>query len=413
MTRRPWLRWISHAAAGGLVLALAAILLTLSAAPAHSHDPSAWGGLFRSRDQGASWVSANRGPFLSGAIALAISPTDANHLLLGAESGLFRSRNGGRDWTIEAASLMLGSVFALAFAADGERALASTGSGIFRGEGESVWRQVAAPEGAAPARAIVRGNGPGRVYLAGWTGLYRSDDWGGSWSNAASGLPQEPAKALLVMPGTPETVYAVVQGGIWASVDGAHSWARRGVGNIPASIDALTVDVRHPAKLWAAGGDGLFRSNDDGANWQRVGQALPEANTTVNGITVSDEAIVATTDRGLYRSVDGGGNWTAVIDTLPAHLEAGPLLRDTVDPASLYAGFALIPYAELWRRAANHDGALVRVDVSSLIGGVVLLLLLTGAAVAAVRWLGRYYRPSAQSASTMRSVGNRQKETLP
>ncbi len=215
------------------------------------------------------------------------------------------------------------------------------------------------------------------------------------------------------MPGTPETIYAVVQGGIWASVDGAHSWARRGVGSFPGSVDALTVDLRHPAKLWAAGGDGVFRSNDDGVNWQRVGQALPEPNTIVNGITVSDEAIVATTDRGLYRSIDGGGNWTAVTDTLPAHLEAGPLLRDTVDPASLYAGFALIPYVELWRRAANHDGALVRVDASSLIGGAALLLLLAGAGVAAVRWLGQYYRPSAQGASTMRGVGNCQKETLP
>ena len=47
----------------------------------------------------------------------------------------------------------------------------------------------------------------------------------------------------------------------------------------------------NPARLWAAGGDGLFRSDDDGANWQRIGQALPEPGTTVNGITVSDEAI--------------------------------------------------------------------------------------------------------------------------
>ena len=85
---------------------------------------------------------------------------------------------------------MLGSVFALAFAADGERALFSTGLGIFRSEAENIWRRGAAPEGATPARAIVRGGGAGRVYLAGWTGLYRSDDWGGSWSNAADGLPQ-------------------------------------------------------------------------------------------------------------------------------------------------------------------------------------------------------------------------------
>lgn len=406
MTRQP--RPSGHCHGGGSGLAIAAILLTLSGTPAYSHDPSAWGGLFRSRDQGATWVSANHGPFQSGAIALAISPTDANHLLLGAESGLFRSRNGGRDWTIEAASSMLGAVFAAAFSLDGKHALVSTGSAILRGGEDSVWRQVAAPAGAAPARAIVRGNGHGRVYLAGWTGLYRSDDWGGTWSNAAGGLPADPATGLLVMPGTPDIVYAVVQGGIWASVDGAHSWRRRGLAGLPDRIQALTVDVRNLETLWAAGGDRVFRSDDDGATWQRVGQALPEADTTVNCITVSDAAIVATTNRGLYRSVDGAENWTAVVDTLPVHLDAGPLLRDTVDPDALYAGFALIPYSELWRRAADHGGALVRVDVGSLIGGGVLLLLLTGAGVAAVRWLGRYYRPSA---STMRSVANRQKET--
>jgi photosystem II stability/assembly factor-like uncharacterized protein len=412
--RCPGLRWTRHGRAHRSVLTLA-LLLTLSAGPAQSHDPSAWGGLFRSRDHGATWVSANRGQFLSGAIALTISPTDANHLLLGAESGLLRSRNGGRDWTIEAPSLVIGSVFALNFAADGQRALVSTGMGIFRGEAENSWREAPTPQGAAPGRAIVRGGEAGRVYLAGWTGFYRSDDWGASWSSAADGLPQEPATALLVMQGSPETLYAVVQGGIWASVDGARSWASRGAGISPASVDALTVDLRHPARLWAAGGDRLFRSNDGGASWQRVGQPLPEPNTTVNGITASEEAIVATTDRGLYRSVDGGESWTLIFDNLPAHLEAGPLLRDPVDPASLYAGFALMPYPELWRQATNHEGALVRVSVASLVGGVVFLLLVVLGAVTALRWLGQYYRPSARSAPPTRTIGDRpiEEETLP
>jgi hypothetical protein len=114
------------------------LLLMVSADPAQSHDPSAWGGLFRSRDAGATWVSANRGHYLSGAIALAVSPTDPNHLLLGAESGIFRSRSGGRDWKIEAPSVVIGSVFAAAFVADGRQALISTGSGIFRGERETI-----------------------------------------------------------------------------------------------------------------------------------------------------------------------------------------------------------------------------------------------------------------------------------
>jgi photosystem II stability/assembly factor-like uncharacterized protein len=389
------------------------LLLMLAANPVQSHDPSAWGGLFRSRDHGATWVSANRVGFVSGAIALAISPADVNHLLLGAESGLLRSRNGGRDWTIEAPAVVVGPVFALAFAADGQRALLSTGLGIFGGEVGNSWRQALAPQGATPARAIVRSGEAGRVYLAGWTGLYRSDDWGASWSSATGGLAYETATAVLVVHCPPETVYALVEGGIWASIDGARTWVRRG-GTFPTSVDALAVDSKHPTQLWAAGGGRLFRSDDGGASWQHVGRPLSQPNITVRGIAASEEQVVVTTDRGLYRTVDGGESWTMIVENLPAHLEAGPLERDPGDSATLYAGFALVPYPELWRRAAEREGAFARVSVTSLAGGGIFLVVVALGALAALRWLGQYYRPSVKGAPATRLPrDHRMEKTLP
>lgn len=381
------------------------LLLALPAGPARSHDPSAWGGLFRSRDDGATWISVNAGPYLSGAIALAISPADANHLLLGTESGLFRSRNGGRDWGVEAPSVLRGSVFAVTFAADGQRALASTGLGLFRGEAGSHWSEAAAPRSAVPARAILRGSEAGRIYLAGWTGLYRSDDGGASWSDIGDGLPQATATALLLLPGRPETLYAVIQGGIWASADGGRSWSGRSAGLGAARIEALAADPRHPARLWAAGGGMLFRSEDAGARWQPAGQPLPEVGTTMYGLAASERTILATTDRGLYRSTDGGEGWTALTNNLPAHLEAGPLLRDPDDPDTLYAGFTLTPYRELWRRAASQEGALQQASAVSLAGGAVVLLLMALGAVAALRWLGRFYRHGAGRAAGGQQIG--------
>jgi photosystem II stability/assembly factor-like uncharacterized protein len=381
------------------------LLLLLAANPAQGHDPSAWGGLFRSRDDGATWMSANRGQYLSGALTLAISPTDPNHLLLGAESGLFRSRNGGRDWAIEAPTVVRGSVFAASFSADGRRAVISTGLGIFRGEDSNNWRQVQAPQGAAPARAILSSGKAGNFYLAGWTGLYRSDDLGASWSSAAAGLPNDVATVLLIVHGLPESLYATVQGQLWASVDGGRSWLRRGNGISLANADALAEDIRQPARLWAARADRLFRSDDAGASWHNVGAPLPEPNTAVHGIAASEEEIVLATDRGLYRSVDSAASWTPIIDNLPAHLEAGPLVHDPIDPATLYAGFSLIPYAELWRRAAERESALARVSITSLAASAVLLILVALAALAMLRWLGRYYPRSTPPARNARDVG--------
>ena len=164
-----------------------------------AHDPSAWGGLFRTRDAGATWSAANAGSFVSGAIALAVSPVDPNHLLLATDSGVSRSRNGGRDWELEAPDVLVGPAFAAAHDADGQRALVSVALAIFGNDGDG-WRAIRVPADAAPARALVAGPAPGRVYLAGWSGLYRSDDWGASWQSVSDGLPEEPVDALVVAP---------------------------------------------------------------------------------------------------------------------------------------------------------------------------------------------------------------------
>jgi len=142
---------------------------------------------------------------------------------------------------------MVGAVFAAAFAGDGRQALVSTASEIFRSDADNDWRPTRAPRGAMPARAIARGAAPGRAYLAGWTGLARTDDWGASWSDAAAGLPGAPVTSMLVIPVSRRRARRR-RGAHLSSPDGTQTWVKREAA--ADGVETLGHDAGGAARLW-------------------------------------------------------------------------------------------------------------------------------------------------------------------
>ncbi len=365
--------------------------LLLGGRAAEAHDPSAYGGLFRSRDFGQTWLNADAGLFLGGAVALAIDPTDPNHLLLGTTTNLLVSANGGRTWNKEAPAKLSGAVFAVSFLPDGRSALCVTPAGVFRSE-NGAWLQADAPAEAAPARAIVPGVEAKQIYLIGRRDLFRSDDGGHRWSRVEHAMEEQPEFTELLVAGDGrETLYAIVGGRVMASADRGHRWQRRDAGLPQKALEALTLDRAGPARLWVAGGDQLYLSEDAGAHWKAVGAPLPEPGTSVRGIAADAErkTIVLMTHRGLLRSTDGARTWNMLEGNLPVHLEGRPLLRDASSANTLYAGFALMPYGELWRMAVEGGNLLNQLDLTSLAGGAAFLLLLVIAGIVLARRLAR------------------------
>lgn len=362
--------------------------VALSAPGVRAHEPDAAGGLFRSHDGGANWSPINPGIYVSGALALAVSPRDPNHLLLATDSGVWRSRNGGRDWEIEAPNILTGPAFAAVFDAGGERALVAGASTLFRDDGDR-WRVVPAPAGAAPARALVAASVPGRVYLSGRSGLYRSDDWGRAWVSVGGALQAEHVDLLVVPPGRPDDVYAVAGGSVWSSSDGARTWKRRSAEFADGGVEAVAVDPSNPARLWAVGAGQVMRSDHQGERWRPVGKAVPDGPATARALAVLGDVIMIATDRGVYRSSDAGERWEPPKESLPAHLGATVLVSDVRNPATFYAGFALAVYEDLRQRTPQGGSTSARPGLDIIAGGFALAVALVLGLITGVRHLVR------------------------
>ena len=316
----------------------------------NAHDADTYGGLYRSRDAGATWLPADAGLFINASNALAIDPTDSNHLLYGTDVRVLRSKNGGRDWHDQARDMIAGPIFCVAFDATGKRAYAANATGLFRSDDGGQWRALDVPLQAFPIAQIV--SAIGQAYLAGNNGLYIGNAGGQEWSGPARGLPEEAISALVVADGKPEpSIHAAIAGRIWRSEDGGATWKQTSGNWTDQRVDVIGVDFGDKNKLWAAGASRLFRSNDGGQTWQPHGKPLPDPNIAIRAIAAAGNAIVLTTHRGLMRSADAGATWAKVESALPLHLEPSPLAQDRSDPNIVYAGFSLRPYNEAWRVA--------------------------------------------------------------
>jgi photosystem II stability/assembly factor-like uncharacterized protein len=279
------------------------------ARPAVIYTTIFYGGVYRSKDGGATWANASGNLPAQEVFDVAADPAnpDSAWVINPASSGpnlLYHTADGGAHWTTLTPP-------------------------------PSTYLLAVAPGGAA-------------VYVGG-QGLFRSVDGGRSWQPLTSGLgPYANVLSIAVDPGQPRRVYAVVYtpqtSGIFVSSDGGQSWRLSSPSaRTPAYV--LHADPNQTGVVVGMTTTGLVRSTDAGRSWHPIGPPNLFAGTLVSFAFGSGRPsnlfLVVTTLPTSVLEVDGRTGHTVRLPTDPGETaEPTAISADPENPGGVLLGEA-------------------------------------------------------------------------
>ncbi len=304
------------------------------------------GGVFRSADNGFTWqqkVNGFPGPvFDDGTIAIAIA-NDGDIFASCFNIGVFRSTNNGESWV----NTNFPHSFIVTIVIDQNKRIYCGnpgGSGVYVSSNNGLnWIQK---NTGLPVPAQISGlclTESGELYAGIFSGnnaaIYRSTDNAESWSptNLTNANPDN-----IVSYGS--AVYAAAYTlGIFRTTNSGENWQLVNNGLTNKKVNRLFAGS---SGIYAATDSGVFRSSNNGNDWVKIGfnyQRITEVNVTSSGVILA-----AVTGAGIFRSSNNGANWLSST----AGFNCSGIASVSVSGSNLFAGTA---YNGLLRSTDNGN----------------------------------------------------------
>lgn len=271
--------------------------------------------IWRSTDSGRIWESANSGLNMDcGVVALVAGGGEQVFAGLSG-GGVFISRDKGASWTQINNHLTDIDIRSMTINAAGDIVAATDNGAIFRSVNDGgVWSRVEGESIETPVSALVT-DARGTLYAGcRGQGVFISEDGGESWTDASDGLDNPDVRCLAVH-GEGYILAGTGGGELYRSPGGVEPWVRIDRGAAGTDINAIATD--RSGVIWAGTrGDGIIRSGDGGESWERSDDGL-QGLEILSLLCEEDLLLAGTAYYGVFRSIDGGQSWASPADYRP------------------------------------------------------------------------------------------------
>jgi len=284
------------------------------------------GGIFRSIDEGKSWVMINNG-LSTGDYVNNVFSLNGN-LLEAGNRGIYLSTNNGDNWTQTNVSVNVAS-----FTVSGSDIYACGGNSIYKSSDKgSSWNTINST-GLSGASSTVIFSSNNNLFINNtgnsnsgsiFAGIFKSTDNGITWNPINSGLPFKQNYK--------EKMYPLI-----------YSFTKNGNDIFIASD---TNDVNDGGRTGS-----IYKSTDNGSTWISKSIGLPLKpdgySAALNSLITTGNTLVAGTSEGIYFSTDNGESWNDFTGDLPTRVSITSITADNQ--------FITVGTAEnVWQRSISN-----------------------------------------------------------